>query len=182
MTRFCLKIQLLDEMKTKYHDYFSIVSRYDGVNDIDKLKETFQDDIKEGLVIKVGADRFKLKWDEYVRLHKIVTNISNKVIWEHLKNNLSFKEILERVPDEFFQFVKETKTNLEFQYSDIETASLKLFLKVYTELGASMMIKKEFALKVKDTKYSSVLFNMYDNNDYSEIIWKMIKPKYSKFF
>jgi len=170
------------EMKIRYVDTFSIVPRYDGVSDIDKLKEEFQDDIKEGLVIKVGADRFKLKWDEYVRLHKIVTNISNKDVWNHLKEGMTFDKMLERVPDEFFDWVKRTKASLESQYSDVENTSLKLFLKVYNELGASMMIKKEFALKVKDTKYASILFNMYDGKDYSKTIWKQIKPKWSKPF
>jgi len=169
-------------VKTKYSEYFTIVKRYDGVSEFDKLKEQFQDDVNEGLVIKIGKDRYKLKWDEYVRLHKIVTNISNKDVWNHLKEGMPFDKMLERVPDEFFNWVKKTRAELESQYADIETKSLRLFLKVYNELGASIMIKKEFALKVKDTEYASILFNMYDGKDYKTTIWKKIKPKWSKPF
>jgi RNA ligase len=170
------------DIKMKYGDIFTIVKRYNGVSDFDKLKETFQDDVNEGLVIKLGKERYKLKWDEYVRLHKIVTNISNKDIWNHLKEGIPFDKMLEKVPDEFYSWVKKTRADLETQYANIETESLKLFLNVYNELGASFIIKKEFALRVKDIEYSNILFNMYDGKDYKKTIWKMIKPVYSRPF
>jgi RNA ligase len=170
------------DMKSTYDQYFTIVPRYDGIGELDKIKDV-QNDNKEGYVLRFGNGlRVKVKFDEYVRLHKIVTNISNKDVWNHLKEGLSFDKMLEKVPDEFFDWVKKTRAELENQYNDIEVESLRLFLKVYNELGASIMIKKEFALKVKDTEYASILFNMYDGKDYSNMIWKMIKPKWCKPF
>jgi hypothetical protein len=55
----------------------------------------------------------KIKGSEYVRLHKILTNISNRHIWECLKDKKPLDEIIEKVPDEFYNWVKETKENFE---------------------------------------------------------------------
>ena len=41
---------------------------------------------------------------------------------------------------------------------------------------------KEFAEYTKDQQYPTVLFKMKDNKDYSEFIWKTIKPEYSRPF
>ena len=62
-----------------------IVKRYDGINDFVNIKNLISND-KEGFVIRFkNGFRMKIKGDEYIRLHKIVTNISNRDIWEYLK-------------------------------------------------------------------------------------------------
>ena len=67
----------------------------------DILKEEISKD-KEGYVLRFRSGfRMKIKGEEYVRLHRILTNISNSDIWEYLKDGKSFDEILDKVPDEF---------------------------------------------------------------------------------
>lgn len=54
---------------------------------------------EEGLVIRFNdGTRVKVKYEEYVRLHRLVTGCSSKTIWEHLKDGLPLTELLERVP------------------------------------------------------------------------------------
>ncbi|WP_409416005.1 T4 RnlA family RNA ligase [Flavobacterium sp. PS2] len=153
---------------------FPIVERYNGIKDIQTLKEM---DIvnKEGFIIKYSNNfRLKIKFEEYLRLHRILTQVSNLNIWEYLKTNQSIEEVLERVPDEFFDWVKETKADLENQYAVIENQCKKDF-KVFETV-------KETALYFQTCKHQGVLFAMLKNRDYSEIIWRMIKPTFEKPF
>ncbi len=153
---------------------FPLVEKYDGIKDISLLKEM---DIanKEGFIIKYANNfRVKIKFEEYLRLHRIITQVSNLNIWEYLKTNQTMEEILERVPDEFFDWVKETKKDLENQYLEIENRC-KLDFRVLDS-------RKETALYFMTCKHPGVLFAMLNNKDYSVIIWKMIRPTFEKPF
>ncbi len=75
---------------------FPVVKRYDGLNDLDAIR-LMQIDQKEGFIIRFdNGFRVKIKFAEYVRLHRIITQVSSKTIWEHLRDNLSMDELLEK--------------------------------------------------------------------------------------
>jgi hypothetical protein len=153
---------------------FPVVERYNGIKDILVLKEM---DIanKEGFIIKYADNfRVKIKFEEYLRLHRIITQVSNLNIWEYLKTNQSFEEILEKVPDEFFNWVKQTKKELENNYAVIENQCKADFKPLES--------RKETALYFQTCKYPKVLFAMLDKREYSDIIWKRIRPAFEKPF
>lgn len=153
---------------------FPVVQRFDGINDINNLKELNADD-KEGFVIKFSNHyRLKIKFAEYLRLHRIITQVSNLNIWEYLKTNQPMDEVLERVPDEFFDWVKRTKTELETAYQQIENQCKNDFKILDTV--------KDTALYFQTCEHPNVLFAMMHGKDYSAIIWKKIKPKFEKPF
>lgn len=166
---------------------FSFVKRYYDIDDIFKLKNLEKPN-QEGFVIKFSNNfRIKVKFDEYVRLHKIITNVSNKTIWETLKNGNGIDQIIENVPDEFYLWVQKTIKELKNKYTQIELEGLRNFKDIIFELSDNnldrkLYTKKEFALKAKDYKYPKLLFCMYDGKNYSEHIWNLIKPDYSKPF
>lgn len=56
---------------------------------------------EEGFVLHYpGTDlRLKIKFPEYVRLHKIVTGVSEIGIWEYMRDGKSMKELIENVPE-----------------------------------------------------------------------------------
>jgi RNA ligase len=88
---------------------FPLVKRYDGITDIHRLKN-LQEDNKEGFVIKFASGfRVKVKFEEYVRLHRILTQVSSTNIWEFLANKQSLDQVLECVPDEFYNWVKKNR-------------------------------------------------------------------------
>jgi len=159
---------------------FPIVKKYNGINDISELKLLNQNN-KEGFIIKFSNDfRVKLKFEEYVRLHRIITNVSNKVIWEYLSQGKEMDNLLDRVPDEFYSWVKETKENILSEYNRIEEEYKWIYETIMKSDGVEE--KKVFASYATKYQYSSILFNMYDRKDYSKFIWKIIKPKYEKPF
>jgi RNA ligase len=142
----------------------------------DLLKEEIQKD-REGYVIRFkNGFRMKIKGEEYKRLHKILTNISNRDIWEYLKDNKPFDELLEKVPDEFNDWVKETVRDLTVRFENIDNDYNDIFNSIYS------INKKDFAEKAKRYPHSSLLFAMYDGKQTHKIIWKLLYPNYSKPF
>jgi len=136
----------------------------------------------EGFVIRFYPSNFrmKIKFEEYVRLHRILTNVSNRDIWEYLKDGKSLDEIIEKVPDEFYDWVKETKETLITQYETLEQ-EYKWIFKVINRVP-NISNRAVFANYAKMYKYPSILFNMLDGKEYSEIIWKTLYPQFSKPF
>jgi RNA ligase len=144
----------------------------------DLLKEEISND-REGYVIKFkNGFRMKIKGEEYVRLHKILTNISNRDIWEYLKDNKPFDELLEKVPDEFNDWVKETVRDLTVRFDNID----KDYTEIYENLKSRNLDRKEFAIRAKQYRHSNILFNMLDGKEHKKNIWKLIYPTYSKPF
>jgi RNA ligase len=122
----------------------------------------------------------KIKGDEYVRLHRILTNISNRDIWEYLKDGKSMDEILDKVPDEFYSWVRGTKNDLVAQFNILEKEYQWIFKVIKRVHGIEN--RAVFAEYAKKYKHPNLLFNMLDGRDYSQHIWKLLYPTYSKPF
>jgi T4 RnlA family RNA ligase len=129
----------------------------------------------EGFILRwPNGFRLKYKLADYVRLHRIITRVQAKDIWECLSQNQDLDQFLDSVPDEFYNWVKDTKLELETKYQEIETECLQAF----KDLGD----RKETALYFQTQKYPGVLFLMLDKRDYSQTIWRLIKPDYQRPF
>ena len=155
---------------------------------------------EEGFVLRFYPSNFrvKIKFEDYVALHRVLTNCSSYDIWENLMNFGKLPEaFLNDVPDEFYNWVREVSDNLWSEYNFIEAtlkAEFKLickkmktprpaqeeFLNRNSELARSY--NKEFAERVKNHRLRGLLFSINNENDYSQSIWRMIKPVYSKPF
>ena len=168
---------------------FKIVKKYDGIEDYKQLKSMIENNA-EGFVIKFKSGfRMKIKGEDYVRLHRLLTNFSNVDIWELLKDGKNLDEFLDRVPDEFDKWVKDTIRNLQYHKYAIEERAGKTH--DYFRYGKyndreTEPTKKEFAEHLEfcgvEPSIRSICFAMWDRKDYDHIIWKMIRPKYQKPF
>ena len=168
-----------DKMYEEYKNNFDIVKRYVSALIDDLPNDTTGN--REGYVIRFeNGFRVKIKFDEYVRLHRIITNVSNVSIWEYLRDGESFDELLTKVPDEFYNWVKKVVNNLKHKYIFEEKEALRLFWEI--TVVNKKKSRKDFAYVAKESIYSGILFKLYDGREYSHLIWKMIKPKYSKPF
>lgn len=153
---------------------FEIVKRYDGLKDLNELK-TLEEANKEGFVVKFKSGyRLKVKFEEYVRIHRIVTQVSSINIWEYLKEGQDLLPILDKVPDEFYDWVKATHAKLLEDFDQIENTA-KTELRIFDT-------KKETALYFQTCQYPAVMFKMAENRPYDHIIWKMIRPTFEKPF
>lgn len=134
---------------------------------------------EEGYVIKFTPSnyRMKIKFEDYVYLHGIVTEFSNKKVWEILRNGLDLRTVLEIVPDEFFDKAKQVYDDLKNQFDSIKNKSL-----IIAEEGKKFDNRKELALwLVKEHKeIMTYVFGIIDNKNVDDSIWKSIKPEFEK--
>ena len=153
---------------------FTTVEKLEGVKDLRDLKKLALPN-KEGFVVRFkNGFRLKVKFEEYVRLHRILTGISSKNIWEYLKTKQSIEPLLADVPDEFYDWVHATIDKLNLRYQQIENAA-KVEFKILEN-------RKETAFYFNTCRYQKILFHMLDGKDYSKIIWRMIEPAFEKPF
>jgi len=153
---------------------FSQVPKYDGIQDLSQIQKYAQDN-KEGFVIRFqSGGRVKVKFSEYIRLHRIITGLSLLEIWEYLSEGRSLNELLDKVPDEVYEWVKQSVLDLQSQYKAIEDECRR----VYKELPT----RKETALYFQQQKYPQILFAMLTGKAYAPIIWKMLRPSGKQTF
>ena len=173
-----------DDLINNYSKLFTVVKKYniENIKDLSQLK-ALEEENKEGFVIRFADGfRVKVKFSEYIRLHRILTNVSNLTIWEHLMNDNDFNELLDKVPDEFYDKIKLLINDLNNNFNEIEKNTFIEYISIINDLISNNIYpnKKEFALKAVNSENSSILFKIYYNENYDNIIWKKIKPKYSK--
>jgi len=132
---------------------------------------------KEGYVLRFKDDyRVKIKFEDYIRLHKVMTNLSTLSIWEILKDGGKVEDILKDVPDEIYDKIKDFERGLENKTKMINMTSWLDYMEVILKTGEDD--RKEFAFQASKKKYPVILFRMLDKKDYKDIIWKTIKPKH----
>lgn len=171
-----------DDLVGTYSKYFTIVKKLNikTFSEVLEYQKSNRNN-EEGAVVRfLNGFRIKIKFSEYVRLHGILTNVSNLTVWEHLMNNYDFDALLDRVPDEFYDWLKKTTGVLQQAFNEVERQALKEFVRIYHV--NNIVDRKDFAMKALKSKQRSVLFKLYDKKPYDEIIWKEVRPVYSKPF
>ena len=175
---FCINVfPSADEVNLKINN--------NKVSDLNRLKD-FTEDNAEGFVIKWrNGLRLKVKFDEYVRLHRLITGITERRIWDMLRNEESLDELLERVPDEFYKWVKGLKEKLEKEYTYIKdkaTEHREHVSRAGGKDGREYRKNQAMYLQKYCKKYSGIVFAMLDGKDYKSKIWRMLKPDATKPF
>jgi len=85
------------------------------------------------------------------------------------------------VPDEFNEWVKKTRFDLETQFKAIDKIAHIDYDDIITSLDTQYS-RKDFALLAIKRIYPALLFGLYDNKPIEYMIWKSMKPEYSKPF
>ena len=162
-----------------------VVEKFDGIKDYSVLKAMVKDN-EEGFVVRFSnGDRMKVKGEEYLRLHKIMTNISTTSVWGVLSTGGNFEDLLMDVPDEFFQKIKKYERTLRYTHFSIsEDAGKRFDYFMYGKYNDKEPVtdKKEYAMWVlkQPQHLQPILFRMFDKKEYSSYIWKLIRPKFRK--
>jgi hypothetical protein len=134
-----------------------------------------QFDNREGFVAHFPDSglRVKFKWEEYKRLHRLLTGLTPKMIWEELMAGRDLDHLIDRVPDEFYAWVKQVEGELRQRFNVIQHRCwndlLEAKRRAYQE-------RKQYAEFFKTCPHPAVLFKMLDGQDATALIWKQVKP------
>jgi T4 RnlA family RNA ligase len=141
-----------------------------------KLKQLVKENTEGFVLLFEDGRRIKIKGEEYLRLHKIVTNTNNKTVWEIMSTGGDRSKLLENVPDEFMRWVERQMDYFLTRFNTIESANVGAFRSI------SELPRPQFAQEVRnrvqynDDLSQGILFRMKDDKNYHDLIWKMIKP------
>jgi RNA ligase len=134
----------------------------------------------EGIVVRFDDGlRVKVKYQEYVRLHKLLTGINARRIWEYLKDGNGLEDLLDGVPDEFYAWVKFIVSEINTAFDKTRADARSIFDEARQRLGEAASRKDYAAEFTRHGRLSSILFSMLDGKDPAPIIWTMIRPEAS---
>lgn len=134
----------------------------------------------EGFVVRFSnGSRCKIKFEDYLKLHWVMTDNTTGQIWKALMEGSPITDILNDVPDEFFEKIHLIEMEFRNKFIDIEKMS-KLYFEYFKPLlnvGRQIFVEKVNLLVSQP--YCSIVKAMIDNKKYDQMIWKYIKPAQS---
>jgi hypothetical protein len=144
-----------------------------GRQDLETLA-ALTDSNREGFVVVYeSGHRIKVKLAEYVRLHKIVTGVNARMIWESMRDGDDLDALLKDIPDEIFNWIEQVRTDLTDQYTEIEMQAAHVFDTRPKDADRKTLA----AYFTQSAANPSVLFRKLDGRPYDDLIWKAIKPE-----
>lgn len=148
---------------------------YDNLEDLAFAIDGAEFDGHEGVVVCFESGfRLKIKRADYMRMHRIVTGITPRRIWEMLKDGAPpVDRLFSGTPEGFQAWARERINDIEGEYRGVELGANSDYQQV---MLAEPPDRKAFAMAAGLSPYASILFKMYDRQPYGEIIWKRIKP------
>ena len=148
---------------------------------------------EEGYVLTYSNGvKIKCKFPEYVRLHRVLTGLNPRAIWELLSQDsgAAVDAILNdpKMPAVFLAWFRGWVEQLRGKYAALERDALRAFARrpkfketkdAHDLVDVSPALRrKAAAMYFKQTPHlMSVLFAMLDGKDYAGIIWGKIEPR-----
>jgi RNA ligase len=129
--------------------------------------------------------RLKMKFIEYLRLHRMVTGVSPKRIWDVLSTgSTEIDEYLSQSTPWFSAFVQKWIKALNTEYGRINDAAMTVYVKgldaagdwnCHGNLGQIRKAFAEVVTRSENREFSAVAFAMLDGKDYRLVIWKQVR-------
>ena len=130
--------------------------------------------------------RLKMKFIEYLRLHRMVTGVSPKRIWEVLATEQSteLKKYLSQSTPGFSDFVQKWIKALTTEYGRINDAAMTVYVKglgaigdwdCHGNLGQIRKAFAQFVTRPENKEFSAIAFAMLDGKDCRPVIWKQVR-------
>lgn len=131
----------------------------------------------EGVVVRMtGTDtRVKIKQDDYVALHRLITGMNARVVWERLGAGETKEDIRAGLPEEFWPWVLDVATDLGAAATQIITGAVGEFEQITRALPPGWT-RKDFAAEAVASPDRAWLFMLLDGRDLWPAVWRTLRP------
>jgi RNA ligase len=131
--------------------------------------------------------RLKMKYIDYLRLHRMVTGVSPKRIWEVLSQDQTteLNDYLANSTPWFSKFVTKWMHAFQGEFLRLETEASRIYFEARADImerfGAFSVdefsgVRKAFAEHfTKYPQFSGICFAMLDRKDVRRVIWKQVR-------
>ena len=154
-----------------YKDLFKTADKFDNVKDYLQFRLDSDGSNREGFVIKFSNGfRLKLKFKEYFKAHTAKQYLTKKLVLESLINNNADKlrsKIADNLSEEALLYFDDIVNELENEFLKIESLCK-------SEYKDNFESRADAAKYFKSCKYPHVMFAIYDNKNYSKLVWKLV--------
>lgn len=148
---------------------------------VEEMRSAPQKGNAEGYVISwENGLRLKVKFDEYVRLHRLLTETRPIHVWEMMLKKTNMEKTLGHTPRDFYAWVRKTASGIMFEWHRVYEMCIASYNGI--AIRNKPKTRKDWAKRIQHTTYPSILFNMLDGKDLWEPIMKVVKPKSEKPF
>lgn len=143
---------------------------------------------EEGYVLTYPSTglKVKVKFSSYVRLHRILTGLNPKSVWELLaeKSGSAVHLLLgdEKIPEGFKAWLRGWADELGARHGRIEAEALAVFRGRPTDEAPDLRKRQALYFQREARHLCSVLFAMLDGKDHDSVIWGMVKPRADEAF
>jgi len=162
-----------NQLKVRRPEIFEYTS-IDQILEICKYLEA----TSEGFVVRFESGlRVKIKGEQYVAIHRIISGIKPLNIWTALTTNTDLDVVFKQLPEEFIKDGKVIRDILLNNFNKTMAESNKVY-EQYKHLP-----RKEIGLNnTIDPMYKAHLFCRLDGNfsKVEQLVWKMIRPDGNK--
>lgn len=140
---------------------------------------------REGLVVQFHDTnlRVKLKQEDYIAIHRVVTDLNERRVWEVLSEHGTPDIILEVVPDELYPWVREVSNRLLTEHSNM-TEQLKQDARAANEMveavgmvSGTSEYRKKLAATISEHPDRGLIFALTDGHDISAKVWEKLRPE-----
>lgn len=121
----------------------------------------------------------KIKQDDYVRLHKIVTGLSERTVWEHLCAGKPLEDLLAPLPDELHDWTRTVWRDLSSRADVQECRARDVHTLILDDLATrAPWERRDYAELAKQQRpaLTPLLFQLLDGRDPRPSILRTLKP------
>lgn len=140
----------------------------------------------EGYVVSFphNEHRIKIKQADYIALHKIVTGLTKRRVWENMKAGKTLEEMCGIVPDEWHDWLKkvykEIVMNFRVHEVSIDSDYRQIRKQLDKDFGKDMWSRKDFAelAMIPDwSNYPGFMFMLLDGRDIDSKVYDLVRPE-----
>lgn len=132
----------------------------------------------EGLCVRFPGQRkiVKIKQEDYVRLHKIVTGLSERSVWQHALDGGDLPSLLSSLPDELHAWTRDVWDRLTLDADLIEWRARDAHNLIVSELPVAWTRRDYAELAKAKAPLTPLLFHLLDGRDPRSAILRGLKP------
>lgn len=152
------------------------------IEEMIELQKTLPKD-QEGFVVRFDSGlRVKIKGDEYMRIHRIISHMSPLAVWEHMDDGKVNKDFMEGLPEEYRVELDKISAELEQRYHSALDAFNRHVDFAIQSIGFGSMTdpeyRKKLGLYTQKNKCPHIFAHFLGKPDsVNTWVMKQIKPK-----
>lgn len=150
------------------------------IKEMMELQKTIPKD-QEGFVVRFADGlRVKIKGEEYLRIHRLISQVTPLAFWDSMVDGKVRKDFLKELPEEYRTEADKIVNILEEKYMNLKHDIINEFVEAYPAVyepgNRDKSIRKTLGLKLKEYKHGGAFFAVLDQKSLDSYILKNIRP------